>query len=188
MLKNIFIGINCFRSFFPLMFLKNNKEFQKDFNRWKKLRNVNQRSNIATFTYLSLINKEFRNLFLYRLKESGIGKYIVCRIFWKPMDTCYINTEKIGGGLFLEHGFSTVISARTIGENCWINQQVTIGYTNNTDAPSIGNNVSIKAGAIIIGDVHIGDNSVIGAGAVVTHDVPPNVIVAGVPARIIKTL
>lgn len=50
----------------------------------------------------------------------------------------------------------------------------------------IGNNVWIGAKAIILGGVKIGNNSIIGAGAVVTKDVPDNVIVGGVPAKIIK--
>lgn len=40
----------------------------------------------------------------------------------------------------------------------------------------------------MIGHIHVGDNSVVGAGAVVTHDVKENVIVAGVPAKVIRTI
>lgn len=50
----------------------------------------------------------------------------------------------------------------------------------------IGNNVWIGNAAIILMGIQIGDGAVIGAGSVVTHDVPPGVIVAGSPARIIK--
>lgn len=56
----------------------------------------------------------------------------------------YINCTDIGKGLFIEHGFSTIISCRHIGDNCWINQQVTIGYSDATNCPYIGNNVSEK--------------------------------------------
>ena len=52
----------------------------------------------------------------------------------------------------------------------------------------IGNNVHIGLNAIIMPNVTIGDNVVIGCGAVVTNDVPPNSVVAGVPARVIETL
>ena len=52
----------------------------------------------------------------------------------------------------------------------------------------IGNGVWIGTNAIILGPCIIGDNAVIAAGAVVTHDVPANTIVAGVPAKIIKTI
>lgn len=52
----------------------------------------------------------------------------------------------------------------------------------------IGRNVWIAAGATIIGGVTVGENSVVAAGAVVTRDVPPNVLVAGVPATVIRAL
>jgi acetyltransferase-like isoleucine patch superfamily enzyme len=51
----------------------------------------------------------------------------------------------------------------------------------------IGDNTWIGTGAIILDGVKIGPNAVIGAGAVVTKDVPEKAIVAGVPARIIRT-
>ena len=52
----------------------------------------------------------------------------------------------------------------------------------------IGANVWIGAGAIILPGITIGDNSIVGAGSVVTKDVPANVVVAGNPAKVIKTL
>ena len=52
----------------------------------------------------------------------------------------------------------------------------------------IGNNVWIGAHATILAGVTIGDNAVVAAGAVVTKDVPVNVVVGGVPAKIIKTI
>lgn len=53
---------------------------------------------------------------------------------------------------------------------------------------TIGNNVFIGINSIILPGVTVGDNVVIGAGSVVNKDVPSNVVVAGVPARIIKTI
>jgi len=89
--------------------------------------------------------------------------------------------------LFIEHGFSTIISCRKIGKNCYINQQVTIGYSDATNCPTIGDNVEIKCGAKVIGGITVGDDVIIGANAVVVKDIPPHSIVVGVPARIIKT-
>jgi virginiamycin A acetyltransferase len=51
---------------------------------------------------------------------------------------------------------------------------------------TIGNDVWVGAGAIVLTNVSIGDGAIIGAGAVVTHDIPPYTIAAGVPARIIR--
>jgi serine O-acetyltransferase len=95
-------------------------------------------------------------------------------------------TKDIGPGLFIQHGFSTIIAAKSIGENCWINQQVTIGYSNATDCPIIGNNVTINAGAKIIGKVLVGNNTKVGANAVVVKNVPENCTVVGVPAYIVR--
>jgi acetyltransferase-like isoleucine patch superfamily enzyme len=52
----------------------------------------------------------------------------------------------------------------------------------------IGRNVWIAAGATIIGGVTIGENSVVAAGSVVTHNVPPNSLVGGNPARLIRAI
>ncbi len=76
-----------------------------------------------------------------------------------------------------------------IGENVIIGQNVTIGRQLDPDGvPTIGNNVYISAGARILGEITIGDNVIIGANAVVIKDVPSNSIVAGVPAKVIKTV
>ena len=52
--------------------------------------------------------------------------------------------------------------------------------------PTIGDNVFKGTNSCILGNVKIGNNVVIAAGAVVVHDVPDNVTVAGIPAKIIK--
>lgn len=52
----------------------------------------------------------------------------------------------------------------------------------------IGNGVWIAAGVVICGGVTIGDNAVIGAGSVVTKDIPPNVVAAGVPCKVIRKI
>ena len=101
------------------------------------------------------------------------------------MDTLYINTDDIGEGFFIQHGFATIITAKKIGKNCSVNQEVTIGY-NGEKNPVICDGCQILAGAKVIGGVTLNDGCVIGANAVVTHDVPENSIVGGVPARVIK--
>ncbi|MCX5752879.1 MAG: serine acetyltransferase [Candidatus Krumholzibacteria bacterium] len=132
---------------------------------------------------------EFRTLFHYRVaKERRLGIKVLLELAkrcYRPLESLYIETPSIGPGLFIQHGFSTIIAAKSLGENCWVNQQVTIGFSSVDDCPTLGNNVSIKAGAIVIGDIMIGDGAVVGAGAVVVKDVPPGSTAIGVPARII---
>lgn len=131
---------------------------------------------------------EFRYQFYHRIREHS--KFL--RILLLPLKifnslNLYFHCPDIGGGLFIEHGFSTIISCRKIGKNCYINQQVTIGYSDATNCPTIGDNVEIKCGAKVIGGITVGDDVIIGANAVVVKDIPPHSIVVGVPARIIKT-
>ena len=54
-------------------------------------------------------------------------------------------------------------------------------------AVKIGNNVTINCGATILPGVTIGDNAIVGASALVTHDVPANAIVMGIPAKVVRT-
>lgn len=78
-----------------------------------------------------------------------------------------------------------MISAKKIGSNCHINQQVTIGFTKKKEPPVIGNNVCVGCGAKVLGQIEIGDNVTIGANAVVIKDIESNCVVGGVPAQII---
>jgi len=98
--------------------------------------------------------------------------------------------SKIGQGFRISHGFGIVIHPNAvIGENCTIMQNCTIGnniFRSRDQVAVIGDNVSFGAGAKIVGPIIIGNNVAIGANAVVTHDIPDNSIVAGIPARIIR--
>jgi len=96
----------------------------------------------------------------------------------------------IGHGLFIDHGMGVVIGETTVvKDNVTLYQGVTLGGTGKERGkrhPNIGNNVVIGAGAKILGNITIGDNSYIGANAVVIKDVPDNSTVVGVPGRISK--
>lgn len=96
----------------------------------------------------------------------------------------------IGKGLFIDHGMGIVIGETAIlGDNILLYQGVTLGGTGREKGkrhPTIGNNVVVGAGANILGNIIIGDNSYVGANAVVIKDVPPNSTVVGVPGRITK--
>jgi serine O-acetyltransferase len=154
-----------------------------DVIRWLKCYRLEGKYGVQTgFLYLMTFIHEYRNLYYNRI---GFIKYFL-KYLCRPMDTLFIMTKDIGPGLFIQHGFSTIIAAKSIGKNCWINQQVTIGYSNVSDCPIIGDNVTINAGAKVIGKVFIKSNSKVGANAVVVKDVPENCTVVGVPAYIVR--
>jgi serine O-acetyltransferase len=96
----------------------------------------------------------------------------------------------IGKALVIDHGMGVVIGETTvIGNNVTIFQGVTLGGTGKEKGkrhPNIGNDVVIGAGAKVLGNITVGDNSYIGANAVVIKDVPPNSTVVGIPGRITK--
>jgi serine O-acetyltransferase len=100
-----------------------------------------------------------------------------------PLDT------SIGGGLMLPHPNGVVIHPRTtIGPNCMIFQQVTLGTNRGkTGAPRLGGHVDVGPGARILGAVALGDHAVVGANAVVLSDVPEGMVAVGVPARILES-
>jgi serine O-acetyltransferase len=137
---------------------------------------------LRAFVRLMTRHPEFRNLFYHRTGLRGR----LCAWLCRPLPTLYITTPEIGPGLYIQHGFATIISARRIGRDCWINQQVTIGHANRDDAPTLGDGVVVNAGAKVIGAVHVGDRAKVGANAVVVKDVPADVTVVGVPARIVR--
>ncbi len=95
----------------------------------------------------------------------------------------------IGERLFIDHGFGVVIGETTIiGNDVLIYQGVTLGGTGKEHGkrhPTVGNNVTIGAGAKVLGNITIGDNSNIGAGSVVIDNVPEHSTVVGIPGRIV---
>lgn len=97
------------------------------------------------------------------------------------------NGVKIAGIPSLPHGLHGIYISRyaSIGENCRIYQNVTIGEVDHM-APCIGDNCLIGAGVVIIGNIRIGDNVKIGAGAVVSSDIPDKCTVVPQPPRVIE--
>lgn len=91
-----------------------------------------------------------------------------------------------GPGLNIAHYGSIVVNGNArIGSNCRIHSATNIGEAKG-ECPVIGDNVYIGPGAILYGDIVVGDNVAVGANSVVNRDVPSNVTVAGIPARIIS--
>ena len=175
--------------FAPLyLFFSLYKDNEKELRRWEALvRAVPYKSSFLCFIRMCAGFPEYRSLYLFRL--GGVGEFLSYFVS-HSINTFFITkSENIGSGLVLWHGYSTIIFAESVGENCEIWHNVTIGRAHDLGRrPRIGNNVKVCAGAIVLGDIEIGDNVIIGAGAVVTKSIPANSVVVGNPAKIIKTI
>ena len=186
-IKFIFLPISSFRLLPHWVIFNLSKKrniINDDIKIWLKSFQLENLGVHVGFFFLMTYYPEYRNLFYKRIGYSQFLVKFLCR----PMNTLFLYTKDIGPGLMIWHGFSTILHAKSVGKNCTIRQQITVGNLGNQggDFPTIGDNVEIGAGAIIIGDIKIGSNSIIGAGSVVTKSVPDNCFVAGVPAYIIR--
>ena len=148
-----------------------------------------------------LFTPAFHVLFLYRLIHYFESKPVlgvigtILGFFLNILYGCYIHPSAIlGCNIRLPHPIAIVIGQNVaVGNAVSIYQSVTLGSHGRPDDPMarypvIGDNVTIFANSVIVGGIHIGENSIIGAGSVVLDDIPANVIAAGTPARIIRQL
>ena len=97
---------------------------------------------------------------------------------------------QLGHGILIDHGCGVVIGETTVvGDNCTIYQGVTLGGVGTQKGkrhPTLGNNVTVGAGAKILGAFEVGDNCTIAANAVLLKPLENNITAAGIPARPVK--
>lgn len=190
-LKRAYVYANVAR-FIPLisfMYLSPKRKFiREERNIWiDKILNEKTYNLYQLFWLLTFV-KEYRSVLYFRLGK--ISKLI--SIFAPGEKMLFMasqDSKKVGLGIVIHHGHSTRIGAKAIGKDCQIWHNVTIGANRShveNSRPTIGNNVKITTGAIVLGPINVGDNVVIAAGAVVTKNVPNNCVVVGNPAYIVK--
>lgn len=170
-------------------YVSNSVLIQEDIVQTLKVRGskVQTKSIKKQFGHLMMYYPDFAFIFFWRINKP---RYYWKHLFVKDIPCKIFGNTKIAGGLMCYHPYATVINAQSIGSNFQFRNSLTIGNKNNDNQrlPIIGNNVTVGANAVIIGDITIGDNVIIGAGSVVVKDVPSNSVVAGNPAKIIRTL
>lgn len=144
--------------------------------------------NYHIFRYLKCLRKcEFHlntkhklRYLLYRIKLYRLGLRYNIRI---PINVC-------GYGLRIMHiagGGGILLNAKKIGNYCGFNAGVLLGNKDNVEnKPTIGDYVAFGPGSKAFGEITIGTNVFIAPNAVVTKDVPNNVTVGGIPAKIIS--
>lgn len=139
----------------------------------------------------------FRYMYLLR-KISTYKRYSLLWLFFTFLKTRYSykygfqipSTTQIGEGLFVGHYGTIVINGKVkIGKNCNIAHGVTIGQANRGKLkgyPTIGDNVWIGTGAVIVGNITLGSNVLIAPNSFVNTDVPDNSLVIGNPCQIVN--
>lgn len=152
---------------------------------------MNKRCEIKESLYYYLFfHQPYRNMYYFRL---GKPSYWV-KWYLRPYPLFFIRQgmESFGARAFvLNHPYSTIIYAKSIGSNFTCSHLCTIGKARLGDGnsvPTIGDNVYVGANSTVLGDIHVGNNVIIGANSVVVKDVPDNCIVVGNPAKIVKQL
>ncbi|MET7341069.1 sugar O-acetyltransferase [Streptomyces sp. NPDC087866] len=119
-----------------------------------------------------------------------------------PLYVDYGSYITVGEDTFINYNLTALdVAPITIGRDCQIGPNVQLLTPTHPVEPeprrdkleaarpiTIGDNVWLGGGAIVLAGVTVGDNSVIGAGAVVTKDIPANVVAVGNPARVIRSI
>lgn len=124
------------------------KKLSKDIKVWLSRKNHSDYGQIKGMAYLLLKLKEFRNLYYHRMgKGTLLFSWVLPR-----RDTLHLFTpsERIGGGFYIGHGWGTVVNAYSIGEECLVAQNTTIG-SKDLKTPILGNHVSVWSHCVIIG-------------------------------------
>lgn len=155
------------------------------------------RQGTATTLRTILFARGFQLLASHRLQHALLNVPVIGRLFarilWWLTTTvygCEIAPEAtLGGGLRIPHAVGLVIgSGVQVGTGCILYQNITLGLKK-PDVPAyptLGNNVVVSAGAVVVGGIKIGQGATIGANAVVTQNVPARALAVGVPAVIKK--
>lgn len=159
----------------------------------KRAATITAKLNRLTFTDVNEIRVLFSELIGKKVDDSFL--------LIPPFYTTGGDEIRVGRNVFVNQNCTFYdMGGLDIGDDVLIGPNVSLITTGHPVEPQqrlavtigkpivIGRNVWIAAGAIIIGGVTIGENSVVAAGSVVTRDVPPNVLVGGNPARVIRSI
>lgn len=152
----------------------------------KNINNVKLGKDVKIFDFVNLYGCSIDDgtkvgTFVEIQKGASIGKN--CKI---SSHTFICEGVHIGDGVFVGHNVTFINDKYPRAVNPDGSMQTEADW--HLIETFVKDKVSIGSSSTIMGGVTIGENSIIGAGAVVTKDVPANVVVAGVPAKIIKKL
>jgi serine O-acetyltransferase len=153
---------------------------------------------------LWLLNSDFQAVACFRFGQAASALYakskllgllplIVSMVWRHRMSTVHQvfihRRARIGPGFFIMHRNGLFIGPVSIGDNCVLHHNVTMGdrvASGDHGVPRLGDNVWVGPGSMLFGDITIGNNVTISAGTVLSKSVPDGSLVAGNPGRIIQ--
>lgn len=163
-----------------------------------RLQNYFGKSGLLFWTKV-ILTRSFWSVFFIRMRGVkvpilgfflGSVAAVILTIFFKIELAGKCN---IGPGLILPHPHDLILGAYEIGSNATLMNSITLGAQHADPAftphmrPKLGNNVVIGVGARVLGGIMIGNGSTVGANSVVVKSVPDEVVVAGIPAQVLKS-
>lgn len=161
---------------------------QEDVKRYKDEGEIQQVNKLTVSELFLRSDLCFRDVLYYRCQQ----KCHLLRLFFRPYPNLIINCDMAeGGAFFFHHPFSTYINASYVGYGCTFRNNTTIGNKKVNGiivAPRLEGYNNIGVNACVIGGITIGKYSLIEAGSVVVKDVDEGKVVAGNPARVIKSV
>jgi serine acetyltransferase len=182
---------------------RHRKPFALDVDRYCAITQNGNRSRSAKLR-LWLLNRDFRIVACFRFGQATRRAYarsrlvglvpVVLGILWRrrvaKVNHAMIDRQaQIGPGLLVMHGLGLFIGPVSVGANCVLHQNVTIGQrvaAGDQGVPTLGDNVWIGPGSTLSGDITIGHDVTISAGTVLSKSVPDGSLVAGNPGRVIQ--
>ena len=152
----------------------------------KNINNVKLGKDVKIFDFVNLYGCSIDDnskvgTFVEIQKGASIGKN--CKI---SSHTFICEGVHIGDGVFVGHNVTFINDKYPRSVNFDGSMQTEEDWK--LEETFVKKGASIGSSSTIMCGITIGENSIVGAGAVVTKDVPPNTVVAGVPAKVIKTL
>lgn len=156
--------------------------FQYDYNRYFPDKDIVKEKLFSRLELLGILLYRIARSYYVNNKEDVALHYSNLGRIISGFEIFY--SAEIGKGIKINHGLGTVIGARCkIEENALVHQNITFGDRNG-GRPVLLDNVTVYAGAKVLGDIICGNNSVIAANCVCLIDVPDNRVIAGVPGVI----
>ncbi|MCZ8379279.1 serine acetyltransferase [Mycobacterium sp. CPCC 205372] len=157
---------------------------RKDVQRWVDHHGDDDFAGLSGYGQFALLAHrypEFRSVVHHRLQSTWLPVRLTLRMLYPGLRTLHLWTDDIGPGLVIEDGAGSIIGAESIGANCCIGAEVSVGFTAK-GTPVVGDDVYFGSGAKVVGRISIGNGAIIGPNAVVMSDVESHAILQAPPS------